>query len=243
MKTNEIITQDFVSIFYEENRYSKKYSRCYHDWWNKKMLSFVSLKGRILDNGCGTGILFETISEKTKSIIGIDISYKMLDYAKQRTSNLILGDSQYLPFQDGSFDLVIGRSLLHHIPDPYLGLKEMARVLKRNGEIVIVDTNKSILSILPRYLANKGEHFSDDHKNMHINHLKKIISDYFNIEKVYYFGYLAYPIGFPDIFDIGKYIPYPTVFTKFLIKLDSVISNIPIIRTQSWGIMIKGTKI
>ncbi len=54
-KKNESKIQDFVSDYYEEYRYQKRYSRSYHDWWNNKMLSFVSLNGRILDNGCGTG--------------------------------------------------------------------------------------------------------------------------------------------------------------------------------------------
>lgn len=239
---SEISTQDYVSAFYEEERYKKAYSRCYHDWWTKKLLSFVSVKGRILDNGCGTGILFETLSEKKFNIIGLDISSDMLRYAKQQADSLILGDSQDLPFGDESFNLVIGRSLLHHLPDPHRGIKEMARVLKRGGEMVVVDTNTSLLSALPRIIAKRSKHFSDEHKNMKADHLLKMTGDFFNVDKVYYFGYLAYPMAFPDIMDIGRYIPCPVAFTRLLTRLDSLVSSVPMIRTQSWGVMIKGTK-
>ncbi len=236
---SELDVQNFASDFYEECRYQNKNSRFYHDWWNKKMYSLFSRKGRILDNGCGTGILFEMFHEEKDNIVGIDISYNMLKYSKIKTNKLIMGDSQHLPFQNECFDLIIGRSLLHHLPKPIEGVKEMARVLKRGGEIVVVDTNYSLLSALPRYLAKKGGHFSDEHKNMRTSQIVKMIGDFFKVDRIYYFGYLAYPMGFPDIIDVGKH--FPCALMKILIKLDSFISNIPIIRTQSWGIMIKGT--
>jgi ubiquinone/menaquinone biosynthesis C-methylase UbiE len=239
---SEIATQDHVAAFHEEKRYSKEYARYYHDWWTRKLLSFASPEGRILDNGCGTGILFEALPDRRYNIVGLDISARMLSYARQRAKNLVLGDSQELPFRNESYDLVVGRSLLHHLPDPYMGVKEMARVLKKGGKMVVVDTNASFLSALPRYFARRSEHFSDEHRNMQARHLVKMIGDFFHIDIVYYFGYLAYPIGFPDIIDIGGHIPRPVAITKILTKLDSLISSVPLVRTQSWGIMIKGKK-
>jgi ubiquinone/menaquinone biosynthesis C-methylase UbiE len=241
-KSIEIDIQNYVSQFYEESRYQKDYSLLYHKWWNKKMLSFVSVNGKVLDNGCGTGIMGSTLSDAPELLVGLDISINMLKYAKCRLDKIVHGDSQKLPFQDNSFNVVIGRSLLHHLPDPFQGLKEMARVLKNNGEMIIVDTNNSILSHVPRIIANKGKHFSDDHKNMSHKELIHMIQQLFIVETVYFFGYLAYPIGFPDVFDIGKYLPSPIHNTKTLIKIDELISRIPLLRTQSWGIMIKGIK-
>ena len=117
----EIDTQDHVSDFYEEQRYKRPYARIYHDWWTQKMLSFVSCKGRVLDNGCGTGILSEAMPREGIELIGLDISHNMLQHASKRIERLVLGDSQRLPFADGAFDLVVGRSLLHHLPDPAKG--------------------------------------------------------------------------------------------------------------------------
>jgi len=237
----EASTQNYVSEFYEERRYQKTYSRCYHDWWNQKMLSLVSVAGRILDNGCGTGILFEYLL-KGKAAFGMDISPNMLKFAQQRWEKLILGDSQELPFKDGSFDLIVGRSLLHHLPKPRRGVAEMARVLRDEGEVVVADTNRSILSSIPRAIAKKGEHFSDDHQNLHRAQLVALLEEFFIIDHICHFGYFAYPLGFPDLIDLGKFLPYPVAVTKTLIKVDEWISKIPLIRTQSWGIIIKGTK-
>jgi len=237
----ELEVQAFAADFYEESRYQKEYSRYYHDWWNRKMVSLTSKRGKILDNGCGTGILLETLRD-IGFIVGSDISHKMLKYAKARSNDLVLGDSQSLPFRDEHFDVVLGRSLLHHLPEPVRGIGEMARVLKKGGEMVVVDTNRSLLSALPRYLAKKGEHFSDEHKNMEADELIDAISRFFAIDRVLYFGYFAYPLGFPDMFDIGKYLPYPLIITKSLIMIDSFISKLPILKKQSWGIMIKAHK-
>jgi ubiquinone/menaquinone biosynthesis C-methylase UbiE len=238
---NEVDVQDFVADFHDQYRYRKDYSRYYYDYINNKMLSFVSVEGRILDNGCGTGILLETLGERGV-VVGFDISFNMLKHARRGSDLIVLGDSQILPFQDGCFELVIGRSLLHHLPDPLKGVEEMARVLKTNGEMIVVDTNHSLLSAVPRHFAKKGKHFSDEHKNMRIKELTQIIEESFIVEHVYYFGYLAYPLSFPDIIDIGRYLPWPVKVTKLLTKLDSAISGLPIVRKQSWGVMIKGTK-
>jgi len=238
----EIDTQNYVSEFYEEQRYQLPYARLYHDWWTQRMLSFTSCQGRILDNGCGTGILFETLADKEVEVVGLDISHNMIKHAKSRCSKLVLGDSQRLPFADGTFDVVVGRSLLHHLPDPTQGVAEISRVLCGGGEMVVVDTHRSLISAVPRAIAKKGKHFSDDHMNMSLSDLTRIIGQYFQIDKIYYFGYLAYPIGFPDIIDIGKYIPSADHLTRLLIKVDEWISLIPWLRTQSWGVMIKSTK-
>lgn len=239
----EIGVQNYVSQFHENQRYQISYAHCYHSWWTKKMLSFLSLKGNILDNGCGTGILIKSLNKKKFNIVGVDRSYNMIKYAKYHSKRFVLGDSQQLPFQDAIFDIIVGRSLLHHLSDLSSGVAEMARLLKVNGEIILTDTNNSLLSILPRTLAYRRKHFSDDHRNMVISELTHIIEEYFRIDIIYYFGYLAYPIGFPDIIDIGKYLPYAEPLTKLLIKVDECISLIPWIKTQSWGVMIKATKI
>jgi hypothetical protein len=72
--------------------------------------------------------------------------------------------------------------------------------------------------------------------------LVSLLEKFFRIDKIYHFGYLAYPLGFPDIIDIGKYFSFAVTLTRILIKVDEWIAKMPFIRTQSWGIMIKGTK-
>jgi SAM-dependent methyltransferase len=216
---SEIETQELASGYYEEKRYREDHSRYYHDWWTSKLLSLVDVRGRVLDNGCGTGILFQALPDAPCTLYGLDISRGMLTYARPRS-----------------------RRLVHHLPDPGRGIREIARILKPGGQVAVVDTNASLLSALPRRLARRSDHFSDDHKNMSARLLADMIREFFTVDAVYHFGYLAYPLGFPDILDIARFIPRPLEVTKMLTKLDALISTIPLLRTQSWGIMIKGTR-
>jgi ubiquinone/menaquinone biosynthesis C-methylase UbiE len=236
----EIAVQDSVAIEYEEKRYQVPHARDYHDWWTDRMLTVVKADGRILDNGCGVGLLHDTIP--TDQIVGLDLSSEMLERASQRSNRLVLGNSQQLPFRDGSFDLVFCRSILHHLPAPGEAVREMSRVLRPGGEVVLVETNKSLLSTFPRRIANRGGHFSEDHQNMDRRILKNMLEPYFTIDEVSYFGYVAYPLlGFPDLVDIFRYVPFKSVAARILMGIDSALSKIPLVRTQSWAILFKAT--
>ena len=236
----EIEVQDQVAVEYEQVRYQNEYAKRYHNWWTSLMLSQVSVDGRILDNGCGIGNLFEMVP--ADRIVGLDLSTQMLKHAAKRSSRLVLGNSQQLPFKDNSFDLVFCRSLLHHLPQPELAVKEMYRILKPAGEVVLADTNTSLLSALPRMIAVRGRHFSHEHKNLNRRFLEKLLKPYFSIDKVLYFGYIAYPVlGFPDMASLFKFVPFKLFAAAAMMWLDKVISHIPLVRTQSWGILLKGT--
>jgi len=241
-KDDEVKIQDYVSEFYEKKRYAKSYSLAYHGWWAKKMLSFLHLKSPVLDNGCGTG--FMTRFLEGYEVVGLDISPKMVELAKGGYSRVVLGDSQNLPFEDQSFQIVINRGLLHHLPDPKKGVSEMSRVLKKGGEAVFAEPTLNFFSFLPRKLLKRSQHFSHLHKNFKEKELEKIIGSQLKIEKVYYFGYLAYLLlGFPDIFDMYRFFPFKKVVTPLLIRFDESISKIPILNSKTcWGVMILARK-
>ncbi len=237
----EIAVQDRVACEYEQKRYQSPYARRYHDWWTEQMLKRIKCEGRFFDNGCGTGLLLEKFAKG--KIVGLDISSEMLKYASQHCDELILGNSQQLPFKDECFDGVFCRSLIHHLPKPELAIAEIARVLKPGGEVVFVDTNCSLLSALPRMIANKGEHFSEEHQNLTRRRMVELLSPHLEIEEVMYFGYIAYPLlGFPDIVSVFKYVPFKSAVEPVLMFIDKVLSQIPLIRAQSWAILVKAAK-
>ncbi len=238
----EVVVQDKVAVDYEHKRYSNPWSKAYHQWWTDLMISQVDISGKILDNGCGVGKLFDQLPDA--DITGLDISQEMVRLAGQKSECILIGDSQQLPFADETFDIVFARSLIHHLPNPSRGISEMARVLRHKGEIVSVDTNCTLLSSIPRALANRGEHFSEEHKNFHRKELLKMFASHFHIESVRFFGYIAYPIlGFPDLIDLFRFFPAKNLSYKLLIATDEFISRIPLIRSQGWGLLIKGRKI
>lgn len=111
-------------------------------WWFKGRREIVlsALRGlkpeKVLDIGCGTGanlLLFKG------RVVGLDISFKALTLAKRRKTNAILvqGKAESLPFKENSFDLVLALDLLEHLPDDVKGLREMYRVLKKGGTLLV----------------------------------------------------------------------------------------------------------
>ena len=240
-EVDEVKVQDRVSKDYEEVRYAEQYSIRYQESWFRLMLSLIDKDGLILDNGCGIGNLVEFLPKN--EIIGLDISRGMLTKAKERMNTLVNGYSQRLPFKDETFDVIVCRALLHHLPNPKEGVTEMYRVLKKNGEVIISEPIQSVLSNMPRKLVKGSEHFSEIHKDFKKMELINIIQDKFCIEEIRHFGYIAYPLlGFPDVVDLFRYFPFKKRVASFLIDIDRLLSTIPLINTQSWGIFIKALK-
>ncbi len=242
----EIETQNFVADFYEERRYKNIYSRKWHDWHIKMMLGLADKekleKGKILDNGCGNGILAEYIAGD--DLYGIDISPKMADLAKKRMKNVTIGDSENLPFGAEVFDVVFSRSLLHHLIEPQNAVKEAYRVLKFDGQAIFDDTLRSFLNVLPRKIANRGKHFSSSHKNFKESELINLIRPLFKIEKIVYSGFVAYPVfAMPDLINFSKFIPFKNIIFKILMAIDNIFMKLPLIKKQAWGITILARKI
>jgi demethylmenaquinone methyltransferase/2-methoxy-6-polyprenyl-1,4-benzoquinol methylase len=106
-------------------------------------------EARILDVACGTGDLSLTLFESGKAqIVGLDFCRPMLDIAQTKAvrsgSNLRLveGDALDLPFSDGSFDAVTIAFGLRNLASVEAGFKELLRVLKRDGRLVVLECSK-----------------------------------------------------------------------------------------------------
>jgi ubiquinone/menaquinone biosynthesis C-methylase UbiE len=111
-----------------------------------KVWVHLSSTERVLDIACGTGE-FERIvlaEQSTQQIVGVDISEQMLAIAKQKlcsfpTVSFQIANASALSFADHSFDIVVSANAFHYFDDPMLSLKEMRRVLKPNGRVIILD--------------------------------------------------------------------------------------------------------
>ncbi len=100
---------------------------------------------RVLDLGCGPGDGALMLTERDAVAIGLDYSQGMLDTARKEPKlhgRLTRGDAGKLPFKNGAFDKVICTNSFHHYPDHVASLKEMRRVLKAGGLLVLVDPRK-----------------------------------------------------------------------------------------------------
>ena len=97
----------------------------------------------VLDIGVGTGNLAKRFLENNYRVVGIDQSREMLRVAKHKYPNLKvrLGEFLKIPFNDKVFDIIVSTYAFHHLnsEEKSLAIKEMIRVLKDNGKIVIGD--------------------------------------------------------------------------------------------------------
>ncbi len=91
---------------------------------------------RILDVGCGTGANLEMLSKYGKSE-GVDVSEEALTFCKSKGLIVKEGLAEELPYQDGDFDIVTGLDVIEHLDDDIAGLREMYRVLKPGGRLLV----------------------------------------------------------------------------------------------------------
>lgn len=101
----------------------------------------IGASDRILDLGCGTGIVARVLRERlggAAHIVGLDVSPPMIEEARSIAPEIDfrLGDAMGLPFADGSFDLVLCQHMLQFVPDPLAALREVRRVLTPGGRLL-----------------------------------------------------------------------------------------------------------
>jgi SAM-dependent methyltransferase len=101
----------------------------------------------VLDIACGGGLVARAFAPRVRHATGIDVTPAMLDQARQASAQQALantswdqGDVTTLPYADGSFSIVATRFSFHHFVDPLAVLKEMMRVCRPGGRIVVADS-------------------------------------------------------------------------------------------------------
>lgn len=176
----------------EKNNYSER-SKIFFDrvadtnYGNSEKLDRYILKNIVVDDetivldlGCGDGRFLQKIRGlNSKNILyGLDISKKMLEIGRSKNiekCEFNLGDSSYLPYSDGSIDLIVCLNSFHHYSTPSLTIKEIKRVLSSGGRVVIGDifTLPIIREIINLYLPYSR---SGDYKMYSKKSLDKIFS-------------------------------------------------------------------
>lgn len=114
---------------------------------------------KLLDFGCGNGHLLREVVKARPDfrIYGVDISTEALKIATNRVPRGVfrfISDDQRIPFPNNSFDIILALDVLEHLYDTKMAFKELARVLKPNGTLIItVPYNGKVKFILATLLA------------------------------------------------------------------------------------------
>jgi ubiquinone/menaquinone biosynthesis C-methylase UbiE len=128
--------------------YDGFFNRIYFSMSNKILANLIHLQPNqsLLDVGCGTGIFLEIFAKKIRGakLYGVDISPEMVSVAKNKFRNypnikIVRGSVSKLPYEMNQFNYVVCANSLHHHPDSEKSVREMVRVLKRGGKLLILD--------------------------------------------------------------------------------------------------------
>lgn len=99
----------------------------------------------VLDVGCNTGYGTMRFTTVARRVVGVDVSPRAIEAAQHRAEagrpEFVLGGGLDLPVPDHAFDLVTSFQVLEHVPDPIAFLRELARVTRPGGQIILATPN------------------------------------------------------------------------------------------------------
>jgi len=165
--------------------------------WNFPMFNKIysilpELSGKVLQVGCGTGLLNAYYKNKNDvDFVNLDINmaYLKYGYRKKRFKSYLCASIHCVPLEDKSFDIIIFARCFHHIRNHKSALSECARLLKDNGKIIIIDPvslselrNQSYLTNTP--LDGVVWRFS---KSTLEKHVRKIVPSQLSVKSLAYF--------------------------------------------------------
>jgi SAM-dependent methyltransferase len=137
-------------------------------------------RARILDVGCGTGANLVRLSDFGDAE-GVDISPDALEFCRERGLNHVkLGAAETLPYKDQEFDLVTAFDVVEHMDDDVAGLREMRRVLRPGGRVLL---------FVPTFMFLWGvqDEVSNHRRRYRLNELQQVVTAAgFEVERTTY---------------------------------------------------------
>lgn len=219
------------------------YKRFFYTVRFSKVMSFVNAgeKEKILDIGCGSGFYTKALIQKGAVVTATDIAKGYLKQTKKlvgknKRLRLCVADVTNLPFKDNIFDKVLLTEVIEHLPDYKVALREIKRVLKTDGILVISTPSKFSPMNLAYELKRRIKHYSFN-EHLHeftISEFRRTVNTYFQVERLEFANFFfPYPI---DTFIIPL---QSELFIKVLYILENLMQSTPLIKYLGWTMIIK----
>lgn len=139
----------FEEVFQKNARLQQRFSHvfnCPNSVWaevlHRQCIGKYIRGKKVLDYGCADGSFTVWLLQNgAEAVAGVDLSFSAISLAqKQAPSSVafIVGDAHHLPWPDGTFDIVVGRAILHHLDMP-VAARELKRVTRPGGHLFFVE--------------------------------------------------------------------------------------------------------
>lgn len=178
----------------------------------EELLNGINIKNKkFLDAGCGLGYFSKVAVSKNASVTGIDIGDKLIDKCIKavREANFIEGAVTQIPFKDKFFDIVLCTEVIEHVEEPIKAVRELFRVVKPGGYIIITTPNKIYKPLFDMLSFSKIRRYQGNENWMYPWSLRKIIKDEGGkIKKEKYFNFIYPNKIFDQVENVGllKYL-------------------------------------
>jgi len=182
MRSNVVAASE-KELFYDD--FSDEWESRINKWETNKRLRIVfgellnsgDINGkRFLEVGCGLGFFSQKAVELGAKVTGVDVGARLVKKNRKKIpkGRFLVASASDLPFSDNSFDVVLCTEVIEHVEDQDRAVKELVRVLKEGGVLVVTTPNRifrpifdllSFLQIRP-YHGNENWIFPWDFKEM-----------------------------------------------------------------------------
>ncbi|MBP8195714.1 MAG: class I SAM-dependent methyltransferase [Deltaproteobacteria bacterium] len=126
---------DEFSATYERHRH-EGYHAFIDELTTELVSRYMNSETRLLEAGCGTGLILNRLRPHAKVAVGVDLSSGMLRRAVSRSLQVVQGSVNELPFADATFDVVCSFKVLAHVEQIDLAMRELSRVLRPGGYLL-----------------------------------------------------------------------------------------------------------
>ncbi|MBF0317300.1 MAG: class I SAM-dependent methyltransferase [Nitrospirae bacterium] len=166
--------------------------------FTSNVAQYINSTDTVLDVGCGSGGFLPILADLCAKLVGIDITPSFVEKSRELIERLGLANTDilrescdHLPFDDSSFDVVVMLDVIHHMEDVRGSLKEVYRVLRPGGYVIVFEPNKlnPLVYIMCMLDPNERGLLSLGTKGIY----RRLFAPWFTVERIDYNGMLIGP--------------------------------------------------
>jgi len=212
--------------------------------WNKPLGLQLPAHSHIIDLGGNTGKFAQQLKGEDRTIISLDIDETIMMGADGKPLpgiTPVKGNILSIPFKDNTFDVVLARAILHHVPDNLdLALKEIKRILKSNGQVLIEEPGaQNPIAYIIRKAFPTSSH-EEGERPFNPSVLKEKTEMYFTINEIEYHWLLSYSLPHFISRLPKKLKPIARKLLGMLVRMDNVLLKYKTFQPFCGYLYIKG---